>query len=55
MIYIRCGNGNTENYDVKYAEKIQNILDKPQENDEISERNMKMWEEIFKTESEDKE
>lgn len=27
----------------------------PQESDEISERNMKMWEEIFKAESEDKE
>lgn len=37
MIYIRCGNGNTENYDVKYAEKIQNILDKLQESEEQTE------------------
>lgn len=43
MIYIRCGNGNTENYDVKYAEKIQNILDELQENilDELQEERIR--------------
>ena len=39
----------------KSALKCMEIIDKYKASEEISERNMKMWEEIFKAESEDKE
>ena len=38
----------------KSALKCMEIIDKYKASEEISERNMKMWEEIFKAESEDK-
>ena len=38
----------------KYCPNCGAKMIEPQENEEISERNMKMWEEIFKAESEDK-
>lgn len=39
---------------VNYMEVLEKQMIKPQESDEISERNLKMWEEIFKAESENK-
>ena len=39
----------------KSALKCMEIIDKYKASEEISERNMKMWEEVFKAESEDKE
>ena len=39
----------------KSALKCMEIIDKYKASEEISERNMKMWKEIFKAESEDKE
>ena len=39
----------------KSASKCMEIIDKYKASEEISERNMKMWEEIFKAERGDKE
>ena len=38
-----------------YATTWSDNTDNKEQTDEISERNMKMWEELFKAESEDKE
>ena len=40
---------------IKFCPNCGARMVEPQESNEISERNMKMWEEIFKAESEDKE
>ena len=55
-IGFRCSNCNElENKTTKYCSNCGAKMIEPQESEEISDRNMKMWEEIFKAEREGKE
>lgn len=33
MIFIDCGDGNPDDYDIEFAKKLQTMLDEPSEED----------------------